>query len=627
MTTIPVTIAEGLVYSINAPMPKNSKFNLTTTCGTIFQPSNDSITISTSPQLQGGTDCEIAIGGKICLVQVTSAAIMWSDELYLPKAIAHLAITVKIGTSIDPIILPKPSSFVNDVASVPDIVFASHPALPDGLSLVGGVISGSLVSDGSFTVEIYAIATASQLSLSLGTYTFVAETETAPSKMQSIASGNIAGITIGIILGTAVILLVVLLMRARRHPNKPFDFTSMVEAESLELSGERFVPRELHRVHVTIEHALGKGNFGEVFKGTFDDVNGGRVFDVAIKSLLPTDTAEDSRSRFLEEAVMMAQFDHRNVTQLIGVVTLGDPALLVMEYCALGSLESYLQSAEMENHTKVLIAIDCAAGMSYLASRKFIHRDLAARNVLLTADLRAKISDFGMSREANNKEYYTSHGGQLPVRWTAPEALDDRRFSEKTDVWSYGILLYEIWTKGALPYKGWRNEKVWVQVAGGFRLPRPNGCHDVIYEVMMSCWDEPDERPTFDDLLGTLTMIGGTLGIDETLVFLRNSSQASRFSGSVKLNSIKKPDTESVFWHAHGRRSTAVLLYEIPDVPPKRSIYILNRQTGPNLNMVTKEGVEENFDSNYDEITAIFDPHSHQTFAAMRSSAYIDMEL
>ena len=123
--------------------------------------------ISTSRRLQGGSECEISIANRTCQVQVTSASVMWSDQLYLPKAIDHPAIIVTIGTGIDPIVLPKPSSFVNDVASIPDIVFSSFPALPDGLSLTGGVISGSILSAGTYTVEIAAVATRSQLSLSL----------------------------------------------------------------------------------------------------------------------------------------------------------------------------------------------------------------------------------------------------------------------------------------------------------------------------------------------------------------------------------------------------------------------------------------------------------------------------
>ena len=109
----------------------------------------------------------------------------------------------------------------------------------------------------------------------------------------------------------------------------------------------------------------------------------------------------------------------------------------------------------------------------------------------------AKIADFGMSREAVGKDYYTNKGGQLPLRWTAPECLEEHKFSEQSDVWSFGILLYELWTKAETPYVGWRNEKVWVQVLGGYRLPCPKKCPQYVHDLMMECWRDVGERLPF----------------------------------------------------------------------------------------------------------------------------------
>ena len=205
----------------------------------------------------------------------------------------------------------------------------------------------------------------------------------------------------------------------------------------------------------------------------------------------------------------MAQFDHANVVKLVGVVTVGAPLLVVMEFCSIGSLDAYLRVIDTTDKKKVQIAVDCATGMAYLASRKFIHRDLAARNIFLDSDARAKIGDFGMSREAVGRDYYLSKGGQLPIRWTAPECLEEHKFSEQSDVWSFGILLYELWTRAELPYKGWLNEKVWVQVLGGYRLESPTDCPTEVYWLMMSCWKDAGSRPTFATLAEAL---GDSLG-------------------------------------------------------------------------------------------------------------------
>jgi serine/threonine protein kinase len=193
------------------------------------------------------------------------------------------------------------------------------------------------------------------------------------------------------------------------------------------------------------------------------------------------------------------------VVSLIGVVTAGDPLLVVIEYCEHGALNSFLEKNEIGDACRLGIAGDCAEGMAYLAGRRFIHRDLAARNVLLSSDFHAKISDFGLSRETIDSNYYHSQGGQLPVRWTAPEALEEQRFSQASDVWSFGVLMYEIWTRGELPYKEMNNQKVWVSVTTGHRLEQPDECPKEIYAIMKQCWHiDPQQRPEFRDLQSKL---------------------------------------------------------------------------------------------------------------------------
>jgi serine/threonine protein kinase len=165
---------------------------------------------------------------------------------------------------------------------------------------------------------------------------------------------------------------------------------------------------------------------------------------------------------------------------------------------------------------KYSLACNCAEGMAYLSSLHFVHRDLAARNVLVGSDIQAKIADFGLSREiGEDDQYYQSKNGQLPIRWTAPEALENRKFSEKSDCWSFGVLLYEIFTSAELPYKGMNNQKVWTEVVAGYRLPYPPGCPTKAYEIMEQCWRAPDDRPDFKELLRWLEVLttssGGTI--------------------------------------------------------------------------------------------------------------------
>ena len=316
----------------------------------------------------------------------------------------------------------------------------------------------------------------------------------------ALSSSVIAGISIGAIGFVVVVsILIVVLICTKRRKNQPQNFDEMVKMLSVvRKDGTKKVPREIKRVNIKIFEVVGKGNFGEVSKGLLSEIPGVLGYIVAIKSL--HDVPGANRTEILEEAALMAQFDHPYVTGLIGVVTIGAPLLVVMEYCEHGSFNHYLAKNDLANHVKVMLAADCADGLAYLASIKLVHRDVAARNVLVSSERRAKIADFGMSRETVNSEYYRSKGGQLPIRWTAPEALEEQKFSEKSDVWSYGVLLHEIWTKAELPYKEMDNRRVWVEVLAGYRLPCPPGCPQEVHAIMRECWLEVSKRPTFESL-------------------------------------------------------------------------------------------------------------------------------
>ena len=205
----------------------------------------------------------------------------------------------------------------------------------------------------------------------------------------------------------------------------------------------------------------------------------------------------------MAEAVLMAQLEHDHVCALHGVYFEHNNVCLVLEFCEYGNLRTYIQAQTYTHNEKFVlrVASEVASGLAYLSARNFVHRDIAARNVLLSSDYSAKIADFGMSRDTDNAEYYRAHSGQVPVRWSAPEALEQLKFSAASDCWSYGVMLHETFTKGALPYEGWSNQKVWVSVLAGYRLPRGPGCPPDVYEQMLMCWaPSPEHRPSFEVL-------------------------------------------------------------------------------------------------------------------------------
>uniref|UniRef100_A0A8C6TRE2 non-specific protein-tyrosine kinase n=1 Tax=Neogobius melanostomus TaxID=47308 RepID=A0A8C6TRE2_9GOBI len=264
----------------------------------------------------------------------------------------------------------------------------------------------------------------------------------------------------------------------------------------------------LNHEDVQLGDLLGKGNFGEVFKGVL-------VRDktpVAVKTC-KEDLPPELKIRFLSEARILKQYDHPNIVKLIGVCTQRQPIYIVMELISGGDFLSFLRKKKDELKTKQLLrfSIDAAAGMSYLQSNNCIHRDLAARNCLVSEGKVLKISDFGMSRQEDDGVYSSSGLKQIPIKWTAPEALNYGRYSSESDVWSYGVLLWETFSLGVCPYPGMTNQQAREQVEKGYRMSRPQRCPEEIYSVMQRCWSySPEERPRFSHIHRELAMITRT---------------------------------------------------------------------------------------------------------------------
>uniref|UniRef100_A0A2K6GYN7 Tyrosine-protein kinase n=1 Tax=Propithecus coquereli TaxID=379532 RepID=A0A2K6GYN7_PROCO len=271
----------------------------------------------------------------------------------------------------------------------------------------------------------------------------------------------------------------------------------------------RAVPKDkwaLNHEDLVLGEQIGRGNFGEVFSGRLRADN----TLVAVKSCRET-LPPELKAKFLQEARILKQYSHPNIVRLIGVCTQKQPIYIVMELVQGGDFLTFLRTEGARLRVKTLLQMvgDAAAGMEYLESKCCIHRDLAARNCLVTEKNVLKISDFGMSREEADGIYAASGGLRpVPVKWTAPEALNYGRYSSESDVWSFGILLWETFSLGASPYPNLSNQQTREFVEKGGRLPCPELCPDAVFRLMEQCWAyEPGQRPNFSTICQELYSI------------------------------------------------------------------------------------------------------------------------
>uniref|UniRef100_A0A3P8SQN7 receptor protein-tyrosine kinase n=1 Tax=Amphiprion percula TaxID=161767 RepID=A0A3P8SQN7_AMPPE len=264
---------------------------------------------------------------------------------------------------------------------------------------------------------------------------------------------------------------------------------------------------EIHPSHITKQKVIGAGEFGEVYRGILK-VPGRKEVAVAIKTLKPGYT-EKQRQDFLSEASIMGQFSHQNIIRLEGVVTKFKHAMIVTEYMENGALDRYLRDHDGEFSSFQLVGMlrGIAAGMKYLSDMSYVHRDLAARNILVNNTLECKVSDFGLSRvlEDDPEGTYTTSGGKIPIRWTAPEAIAYRKFTSASDVWSFGIVMWEVMAFGERPYWDMSNHEVMKAINEAFRLPAPMDCPSAVYQLMLQCWlQDRSKRPRFGDIVSLL---------------------------------------------------------------------------------------------------------------------------
>ncbi|XP_038622187.1 ephrin type-A receptor 3 isoform X1 [Tachyglossus aculeatus] len=265
--------------------------------------------------------------------------------------------------------------------------------------------------------------------------------------------------------------------------------------------------KELDAATISIDKVVGAGEFGEVCSGRLK-LPSKKEISVAIKTLKVGYT-EKQRRDFLGEASIMGQFDHPNIIRLEGVVTKSKPVMIVTEYMENGSLDSFLRKHDAQFTVIQLVGMlrGIASGMKYLSDMGYVHRDLAARNILINSNLVCKVSDFGLSRvlEDDPEAAYTTRGGKIPIRWTSPEAIAYRKFTSASDVWSYGIVLWEVMSYGERPYWEMSNQDVIKAVDEGYRLPPPMDCPAALYQLMLDCWQKDrNNRPKFEQIVSIL---------------------------------------------------------------------------------------------------------------------------
>lgn len=309
-----------------------------------------------------------------------------------------------------------------------------------------------------------------------------------------------------------------------RDQNPHMQVTSQLSTASSNNSGMNGGPKdrwEFPRHRLKVFNILGEGAFGQVWRCEATDIDGKDGVSITAVKTLKENASDAERNDLLSELQVLKSLEpHINVVRLLGCCTEKDPIFVILEYVNMGKLQTFLRNSRVEKHygnthgkSKILTSGDLtsfmyqvARGMDFLTSRGIIHRDLAARNILITDDHTCKVADFGFARDIiTSKVYERKSEGRLPIRWMATESLYDNIFTVKSDIWSFGILMWEIVTLGSTPYPGIAAADVMRKVRDGYRLEKPEHCRRELYNIMFYCWaKDPNERPDFPEVVSML---------------------------------------------------------------------------------------------------------------------------
>ncbi|KAM3615218.1 uncharacterized protein V6R79_025078 [Siganus canaliculatus] len=264
---------------------------------------------------------------------------------------------------------------------------------------------------------------------------------------------------------------------------------------------------EIQRDRIELGRCIGEGQFGDVHQGVYISPEN-PALSVAVKTC-KNSTSDSVREKFLQEALTMRQFDHPHIVKLMGVIT-ENPVWIIMELCTLGELRSFLQVRKysLDLASLILYSYQLSTALAYLESKRFVHRDIAARNVLVSTTDCVKLGDFGLSRYMEDSSYYKASKGKLPIKWMAPESINFRRFTTASDVWMFGVCMWEILMFGIKPFQGVKNNDVIGRIENGERLAMPPQCPPTLYSLMTKCWSyDPSKRPRFNELKTQLSTI------------------------------------------------------------------------------------------------------------------------
>ncbi|XP_072125885.1 tyrosine-protein kinase receptor UFO isoform X1 [Mobula birostris] len=329
----------------------------------------------------------------------------------------------------------------------------------------------------------------------------------------------------------------------------------------------------IDRHKLALGKTLGEGEFGSVMEGQLNQDD--YFLKVAVKTMKIAICTRTEMEDFLREAVCMKEFDHPNVMRLLGVCLQsheneGFPSpVVILPFMKHGDLHSFLLYSRLgENplylpmQTLVKFMVDVARGMEYLSNKNFIHRDLAARNCMLNENMSVCVADFGLSKKIYNGDYYRQGRiSKMPVKWIAIESLADRVYTSKSDVWSYGVTMWEIATRGQTPYPGVENSEIYDYLRQGNRLKQPPDCLDVLYELMYYCWQlNPRERPTFEIICCQLEKILEDLpdpSDPEEILYVNMEDACGRRDSSCEQGAVGGRDLEECLKNSSSQFSKA----------------------------------------------------------------------
>lgn len=456
----------------------------------------------------------------------------------------------------------------------------------------------------TYSVEVMACTQTGCGSKSSRYWLFVPEIDLpiAPSSSPGIHGSDLSYVVFGVVCGFCLLIIIMFgviclrrqiletrlgnLLESGKKSPPVFEYSpqrsynrSAIELKFTNLGVSNELQAKLNDVMVdrnllSIGKVLGEGEFGSVMEGHLKWPDG-TIEKVAVKTMKLDSSSQREIDEFLNEAAYMKDFNHPNVIRLLGVCfEVGQchfpRPMVILPFMKYGDLHSFLLrsrfaacSLYLPAETLVKFMIDIATGMEYLSSRNFLHRDLAARNCMLRDDMTVCVADFGLSKKIYSGDYYRQGRiAKMPVKWIAVESLADRVFTIKSDVWAFGVTMWEIATRGMTPYPGVQNQEIYDYLLEGHRLKQPSECLDELYNIMFSCWrSEPVDRPDFTQLREMLEKLSYRLPSGKDIIYI-NTSLAEEEEQLAQMP-LESPAPSSPLACSHQNRDTSIVRVDV----------------------------------------------------------------